>query len=153
MKTSGAESGAAVKAKKKKSRLPLVILAVTLIIAGAVVVYLLVGRGGNAEPTDSKPEVMMTQPLNFTVNLADTNRSRFLRVSMVLAYDDRQLPRELATREPEVRDMVISILRSKKVEDLSTAEGTDKLRLQIREALADRLVGVVEVYFTEFLKQ
>jgi flagellar basal body-associated protein FliL len=141
--------------KKKRSKLLIAILAVFLVIGAAGAVYLFKIRPGSAEPLEKKTELIMGEPLDFTVNLADTGRTRYLRTTVVLAYDNKRLTKELAKKEPEIRDLIITILRGKLAEEISTTEGTDEVRQQIRDELAGRLLleGVTEVYFTQFLMQ
>ncbi len=154
-RVNGAEKGNAKAPKEKKSRLLLVLLAVILVLASALVFYLLRGRQLNAELLEKQPVVIMSQPQEFTVNLADEGRSRYLRATIVLAYDNKRLTRELNRKEPEIRDLIIGILRSKKAGELSTAEGIDDVRRQIRAELEERLLSgsLKEVYFTQFLMQ
>ncbi|MDO9573375.1 MAG: flagellar basal body-associated FliL family protein, partial [Candidatus Contubernalis sp.] len=80
---------------------------------------------------------------------------RYLRVTRELGYDQKNMTKEIEKKEAELRDIVINILRTKSVEDISSPEGTENLRLEITEQLDKSLIEgkLLEVYFTEFLIQ
>jgi flagellar FliL protein len=50
---------------------------------------------------------------------------------------------------------VITLLSTKTYEDLYTADGKEKLRLEILEILSEKLHGlkIISIYFTEFVVQ
>ncbi len=67
------------------------------------------------------------------------------------------LPGPLAKREPMIKDAVIRVLSSKKVEELLTTEGKEKLKEELVEAINEASGleegAVVNLYFTEFIIQ
>jgi flagellar protein FliL len=96
----------------------------------------------------------------FTVNLADVEGNRFLRVTMDLAID--HLPAPSIRDKPfsglpmaRMRDSVLSVLTVCKSEALLTAGGKERLKRDLRVALNhdNPELGVREIYFTEFLVQ
>ncbi len=156
--------------KKKGSKLIIIIIAavliVVLLIVGVVVAMLM---GGDEEQSSSSPsakekpmknmdsmEVGPMFPLeNFTVNLLSDNGRRYLKVQMNLELDGEELAAELETKTAVVRDIIIRLLSSKTLEEVSTAKGKEKLKEQIVNQLNLRLRdgNIRHVYFTEFVVQ
>jgi len=62
---------------------------------------------------------------------------------------------ELTTRLPVINDVIITLLGTKKYDQIYTSEGKETLRQEIMQALNTRLVDykVIQVYFTEFVVQ
>jgi len=157
---------------KKSNNLVLIIIAVVLVLVLAVVGVLVVMlAGGDDTPQQSnnsasakeKPMKMMDSmevgpmfPLDtFTVNLLSDSGRRYLKVQMNLELDGEELAAELESKTAVVRDVVIRLLSSKTLEEISTAKGKDKLKEQIVNQLNLRLRdgNVRNVYFTEFVVQ
>ncbi len=163
---SGAENGG----EKKSSNLVLIIIIVVLVlvllIVGVVVAML---AGGDDQPQASSPsakekpvkmmdamEVGPMFPLDtFTVNLLSDSGRRYLKVQMNLELDGEELAAELESKTAVVRDVVIRLLSSKTLEEISTAKGKEKLKEQIVNQLNLRLRdgNLRQVYFTEFVVQ
>lgn len=159
---------------KKKSNLILIIiiavLVVVLIIVGVVVAMLAGGddeqsqsQGSQSPSAREKPAKLMDAmevgpmfPLDtFTVNLLSDNGRRYLKVQMNLELDGEELAAELESKTAVVRDVVIRLLSSKTLEEISTAKGKDKLKEQVVNQLNLRLRdgNIRNVYFTEFVVQ
>ena len=157
--------------EKKSSNLVLIIVIVALVfvllIVGVVVAMLAGGDDeqpqGNNTSSKEKPvrsmESMEVGPMfpldTFTVNLLSDSGRRYLKVQMNLELDGEELAAELESKTAVVRDVVIRMLSSKTLEEISTAKGKDKLKEQIVNQLNLRLRdgNVRNVYFTEFVVQ
>ena len=101
-------------------------------------------------------EVGLMYPLDaFTVNLLSESGRRYLKVEMNLEIDGEELSPELDTKKPVFRDIIIRILSSKSLEEISTIKGKEKLKEQIVNDLNTRLKDgkVKNVYFTDFVVQ
>ena len=158
-------------APEKKSNLVLIIIAVVLVLVLAIVgVVVVMLAGGDDEPQNSsgqthkeKPVKMMDAmevgpmfPLDtFTVNLLSDSGRRYLKVQMNLELDGEELAAELESKTAVIRDVVIRLLSSKTLEEISTAKGKDKLKEQIVNQMNLRLRdgNIRNVYFTEFVVQ
>ncbi|UNC91754.1 flagellar basal body-associated FliL family protein [Candidatus Contubernalis alkaliaceticus] len=147
--------------KKKKGTVVKIIfiLLALLVLAGAGfgASILWANRGGAESEkavTEKDPE-FTSHPMHFTVNLAEPEQRRYLRVTIELGYDQKNMTKEIEKKEAELRDIVINILRTKSVKDISSSEGTESLRLEITKQLDNSLIEgkLREVYFTEFLIQ
>ncbi|WP_324667573.1 flagellar basal body-associated FliL family protein [Geochorda subterranea] len=94
----------------------------------------------------------------FVVNLAPGSGGlsiRYARVGVTVEADRREVVEELARRQPQVRDAIIAVIRTKRFEDLTSTAGTEAVRQELVQAL-QRLVSrgrVVNVYFTELVIQ
>jgi flagellar FliL protein len=94
----------------------------------------------------------------FTVNLADTDASRFLRVSIQLVVDDeREVKRiEVDTlRQARVRSAVLELLTQQSADRLNTPEGKAELKQAIitRATAALQPAKVTDVLFADFVIQ
>jgi flagellar FliL protein len=164
----GTENGG----EKKSSNLVLIIIIVALVLVllvVGVVVAMLAGGDEGPSNNSSNPAAKEKQvksmdamevgpmfPLDtFTVNLLSDSGRRYLKVQMNLELDDEQVAAELESKTAVVRDVVIRMLSSKTLEEISTAKGKDKLKEQITDQLNLRLRdgNIRNVYFTEFVVQ
>ncbi len=91
----------------------------------------------------------------FTVNLLSESGRRYLKVQMNLELSGEELGIELDTKKAVIRDIVIRLLSSKALEEISTAKGKEKLKDQIVTELNMRLKdgSINNVFFTEFVVQ
>jgi flagellar FliL protein len=106
------------------------------------------------------------------INLIDPGGHKYIRLTIVVEIapsnpEYESLPEEekiayltefedeLNSRLPIMDDTVITLLSTKTYEDLYTAEGKEKLRLEIMEILAEKLpdLDIISIYFTEFVVQ
>jgi flagellar FliL protein len=158
---------------KKSSNLVLIIIAVVLVLVLAIVgIVVVMLAGGDDTPSSSngsskmakeKSEKMMDAmevgpmfPLDtFTVNLLSDSGRRYLKVQMNLELDSEELAAELESKTAVIRDVVIRLLSSKTLEEISTAKGKEKLKDQIVNQLNLRLRdgNLRNIYFTEFVVQ
>jgi len=152
--------------RNNKGRLPLL-----MIIIGVVVLGL--GAGGfmffrsktahaagkqKVKKVDLTPWVMG----EFMVTLADTGELRYLKCEMTLEVekDGKAEPKAEGKeggnpQEAKARDIVISILSGKTVNDLLADKTKSQIKDEIKEALNKGLEGtkVHDVYFTSFAMQ
>ncbi|SNR76529.1 flagellar basal body-associated FliL family protein [Desulfurobacterium atlanticum] len=91
----------------------------------------------------------------FTVNLADKDIERYLRISIILELKDQKVQQEVEKRLPEIKDAIISLLLTKRSTDLRTPEGIEFLKEEIAKRVNAILPlgGVKNVYFTDFIIQ
>jgi flagellar FliL protein len=91
----------------------------------------------------------------FIVNLADQERSLYLRVTMDLELVESTFAAELEKRLSQVRDSILMILPSKRFADIASMEGKTALRDEIITKLnglfAENVVS--NLFFTEFVVQ
>jgi|YNPNPStandDraft_1061719.scaffolds.fasta_scaffold12010_6 flagellar FliL protein len=91
----------------------------------------------------------------FIVNLADQDSSRYLRTTIELELMDEVTQQELEKRMAPVRDAILGVLPTKKVQDIITAEGKQALKNQLLDAINKVLTKgkVINLYYTEFVIQ
>ncbi|HEX5329821.1 flagellar basal body-associated protein FliL [Sulfuricurvum sp.] len=101
-------------------------------------------------------EVGIMFPLEpFTVNLLSESGRRYLKCEMNLEMDGKELSPELEEKKPVFRDIIIRILSSKSLEEISTSKGKEKLKEEIVRDLNTRLKDgkIKNVHFTDFVVQ
>jgi flagellar protein FliL len=89
----------------------------------------------------------------FTANLAQSDGPRrFLRLQAVLKFSKDSREEEFKARKPQIRDSIISILNSKRPDDLLKPEGKDYLKEEIKAAINAFLVdgSVNDVFYVGF---
>ena len=150
-------------ASKKKSKL------VLWLILGAAIVLL--GGGGflaqkylqksapAAGSDDAKSDVKSMMNLDsFLVNLADTESTRFVKVTFRLGLDTEGVGEDYSSNPvilAATRDKIISLLSTRTAEDILTIEGKDRLRSEIKEQV-NRILPegqVIEVFIIDFVVQ
>lgn len=167
---------------KKSSSMMLVIIIIVLILVillGGIAAILMMGgddetsmqqqtpqsmersNNSNQQSSHSNSNAPITEvgpmfPLDaFTVNLLSESGRRYLKVEMNLELSGEELGAELENKTAVVRDIIIRLLSSKSLEEISTAKGKEKLKEQIVDQLNMRLRDghINNVYFTEFVVQ
>ncbi len=86
---------------------------------------------------------------------SDSRVPRYLRININLELKDQVAATIATQRLPQLRDIVIMILSSKTVEDLTTPEGKKSLRDEIFRKLDERMpAGVLmNIYFSDLVIQ
>ena len=151
-----------------ENKVPLGLIAgvvVASLCAGASATWLLTRRtnaaAGNAAAHALKPadRGQIVKLDGFTVNLADSEASHFLRTTLALEVE--QIP-ESGKEKPEaafpiarIRDVILSVLTASKADPLLTSEGKTQLKKRILDSLRTEVpeLQVRDIYFTEFLVQ
>jgi len=128
-----------------------------------------------AAPEETHSEVTAGMMFNMStkiINLADPAGRKYIRVTVALeiepdnpefeklgeeeklAYEE-QFTAKVTSRMPLMDDVVITLLSTKTYDDLYTAEGKEKLRSEVKEAIAARVpeLHLMGIYFTEFVVQ
>jgi flagellar protein FliL len=90
---------------------------------------------------------------SFTVNLAQGDGPRrFVRLDAVLKMSDDAKAPEFEARKPQIRDTIISILNTKRADDLLKKEGKGFLKEEIKASINSFLVDgrVEDIYYISF---
>lgn len=124
------------------------------------------GKEDKKEETTSKPKPKKAEGKgegnavvyaikDIVVNPAGTSGSRFLSVSFGFELSSAAEEAEFESHEPLVRDVLITILSSKTMAELTDAKEKEIMRVQIKKRL-QQLLNSEEpnaVYFTDFVLQ
>jgi flagellar FliL protein len=124
------------------------------------------------QPVYQPGEGIMINMSTKIINLLDPGGHKYIRLTVVVevAPDNpeyQSLPEEektayltefedmLNTRMPIMDDTVITLLSTKTYDELYTAEGKEKLRLEIMNTMSGKLpdLHIISIYFTEFVVQ
>lgn len=163
----------------------IIVVLVLLLVIGGIVAMLMLGnhdaepaaengtkKEASAHPDEEAPakehssegshaseggtEVGLMFPLeSFTVNLLSESGRRYLKVEMNLEIEGEELSPELEEKKPIFRDIIIRLLSSKSLEEISTVKGKEKIKEEIVSEINTRLKDgkVLNVYFTDFVVQ
>jgi flagellar FliL protein len=140
------------------------VLLITVIIAGAFLIFTFKSSVTSQAPITRAPEVNTTAaeevgplvPLGneIIVNIpSDDGVERYLKVNATLELDNEKAKEEITKRIPQIRDLMISILRTKTKEKIDEKEGKDQIRSEIIDSINHYLVTgkVKNLYFEDFL--
>jgi flagellar FliL protein len=89
----------------------------------------------------------------FTVNLAQGDGPRrYVRLNAVLKMTQDSVLSEVEARKPQIRDTIISILNSKRPEDILKRDGKLYLKEQFKSAINSFLIDgkVIDVFYIGF---
>lgn len=101
-------------------------------------------------------DIGILYPLDtFTVNLKSDAGRRYLKATISLELNGKELSIELDKKTAVIRDRIIRILTSKSVEEISSTKGKQKVSDQIVDILNSMLAdgSIKGIYFTEFVVQ
>ena len=110
--------------------------------------------GADDETGAAKEEKGILERLDgFTANLAQGDGpKRYVRLNAVLKFSDDSKPEEIKARVPQIRDTIISILNTKRPNDLLKVEGKNYLKEEIKAAINTFLVNgnVIDIFYMSF---
>lgn len=111
--------------------------------------------GGHGEKKDSGKVFARVVTLDpFTVNLSSAGGTspKYVRVNVALEVPTQEVEDEVKQRTPQIRNIVIDLLNSKRTSDLTNYEGREALKDEIRNAINSFLVTgrLKGVFFTNF---
>jgi len=161
--------------KKGGSKLKLIIVIVLVLVilgvlGGAAYMMFLKPKPEETEQTAGKKkkavpkkkeaassEIGVLYPFEtFIVNMADSGGTRYLKVTLQVELDQTEkLVEAMDKRKPQLRDAVLTVLATKRYEEVSSAQGKLILKQEIIRRV-NSLVSegsITNVYFTEFVAQ
>ncbi|MBW2638211.1 MAG: flagellar basal body-associated FliL family protein [Deltaproteobacteria bacterium] len=146
------------KGKKSIVKWIAVVIVMVILVAGGFAGWKyyethLSGTKGQKEQPVQQPVIWSMDSL--IVNLMDDNGERYLKVTIQIEVSSQDCVTELDLLKPKVTDNVLSLLSSKRYDDIAGFIGKQRLK----DEIAVRLNGyftkgqVRRIYFTEFLIQ
>jgi flagellar FliL protein len=106
-------------------------------------------EGEDADKASSQSGIVM--PLEpFTANLAQgEGPRRYLRLEVVLKFSNSSKEEEFKSKQPQIRDTIISILNSKRAEDILKLEGKELLKEEIKSSINSFLIDsqIVDIFY------
>lgn len=155
--------------KKGKGKAIIAVVAVlVLLIAGLVAVFFYATSEPKAQTTqseqttqggESNAKYLRIGPIfqldQFIVNLLSQGGRRYLKVSISLEMTTPNLENELNAKRAPVRDIIIDILTSKSIDDISTTRGKERLKEEIVQRLNEILVDgkIRNIFLTDMAIQ
>ena len=93
---------------------------------------------------------------NLVLNPAGSGGTRFLMLAAAVEFTDSKLIDEIKSRDAEARDVVLRVMGSKTVEQLTDMSGRDKLRAELADSLGTlfkKKKSIRRIYFPQFVIQ
>ncbi len=118
------------------------------------------GGGAGAKAADTKKEekkeagVFLTLP-EITTNLADPSGRRLIRVKIDLELSDEKAKAELEKKQAPMKEVILSVLRSKTVAEINGSEGLEALTKELTRRVAPLVTQgkLMHVYVTDIATQ
>lgn len=165
-------AAAAPEAKQSKPTLFIILAIINMAVVGGVGAMLYLGKKkdnqepkvehvvagehdaqrSDAEKVESfSSENVKLEP--FVVNMAGSRGRRLARVTMELEVDSTKVSEEIESRSAQIRDIIIILLSSKTFEAVSSRDGKESLREEIKDNVNGFLTKgkIKKVLFTEFI--
>lgn len=111
------------------------------------------GGGGGSKSEELKVEGLLYPLEPFTANLAQgEGPRRYIRISLVLKFSKETKKEEVDARKPQISDTIISMLNSKKPEELLKKEGKEYLKEEVKSAINNFLVDgqILDIFYVGF---
>ncbi|PWU14310.1 MAG: flagellar protein FliL [Bdellovibrio sp.] len=89
----------------------------------------------------------------FIVNLAGSKGRRIFKVDMELEVNEKKVVDEIEQRKAQIRDIIIIILSGRTYDQISSKEGKNELRDEVKDTVNAFLTKgkITSVFFTNFL--
>jgi flagellar FliL protein len=103
--------------------------------------------------TSGAPAVLTLE--NLVLNPAESGGARFLLLTVAMECQDATSVSTLQARDAELRDVVLSTLGRKTVDELAAIAGRDSIKTELTAALNERFgkKSVLRVYFPQYVVQ
>jgi flagellar protein FliL len=153
---------------KLKMIIIIAVVVVLLLVAGVGATLFFTGafskKGGagadTAHATQAKhPPIYFSIQPAMVVNFQNPTKARYLQVAIDVMAREPKVIEEVKTNMPAIRNRLIILLSGQSYEDISTAQGKEKLRKEVLDSINKVLKeagahGEIEqVYFTNFVMQ
>ena len=143
----------------KSKKLIIIALLAVVGIGGAGMLVVKPRLAGGHKKEQAKPHELPHNLVleDFTVNLADIERPRYLKITMAVAFGKESEIEEAKGAEPQIRDAVIMTLTREYFRELLIWQGKQRLREELKAAVNHRLeplgLEAEEVVFTAFVME
>lgn len=138
----------------KKMLLILIVVVLLIVIASGVVFFVVSTKALKPKEETlkiNKNIVMYSFDDSFVTNIKDSRK--ILKSVIEVELENKKIEELLKAREPEIRNEINLILRSKNEQDFEGSEGQSRLQKEILESLRKiiKTDKVLNVYFNEFI--
>lgn len=155
------EAGLGESASEPKSKKPLLIM--VLVVVAVVVFTCTLAFGKKIMAKDNKPAPVVVEKGTivdldeFLVNLTDEGSDHFLKVTLALEFTKKsgKTADSMKDDAAEVRDAVLQVLSVQSRADVSSLDGKEKLKQEIKDSVNKQLGDkeVLNVYYVNFVTQ
>lgn len=89
-----------------------------------------------------------------TLNLADENQKRYIKITLYLGYDNKKLESELEKKDHIIKDTINSIIRTKSADDF-TEKGVENFKKEATKRINSILTTgqIDDIYIYDILVQ
>lgn len=147
-----AKDGEPAKKKPNVKMLGVIGLVLVLLISGLVAKSLMGKTSKKPVPKEIGSHVRLDE---FLVNLADPGNDKYLKTNITLGLDKSITDEQFKESVAPVRDSILMLLTSKKLDDIRSTEGKTELKAELKAAI-NKTLGkeeVLEVDFETFATQ
>jgi flagellar FliL protein len=142
------------KGGKKKLILFLLIGILVLGIAGGVVMFLGGKKGEKGKEKEKKPEKTFFVTLDpIVINLMDPTGKRYLQIQISLEVGDKKMEDEIKEKEPIIKDIIISVIGEKTVDDVLAPNAKEEIKKELKEKINQALGEdvILNIYILQYI--
>jgi len=142
---------------KGKGKLIIIILLLIVLGAGGFFGYrIFAAKNASKTPATTTEKAVSAYTFGLDevlVNLSDEG-TRYIKIQVYIGYDNKKLTTEVTENKAILRDMVISVLRTKSAADFSP-EGVEKIKKELLSKINPLLSKgqATNIYFNDILVQ
>lgn len=111
------------------------------------------GEHGKEGAGAAAPPVLLLE--NLVLNPASSGGQRYLLMSIAIEASDAKVVADLTARDAELKDLILTTLGKKTVEELSEISGREAIKTELVDTLKERFgkKSVKTLYFPQFVIQ
>jgi len=108
---------------------------------------------GHEPAKSTAPTVHLLE--NLVLNPAGSGGSRFLLLSIAIETGDATVLATMQSRDAELRDIILTSLGNKTVDELTDVSARERIKTEIQAAIGERFgkKAVARIYFPQFVVQ
>ncbi len=137
----------------------IIVIGILMILIAAVTSYTFMtffsSYGNDQDVTGNAANIGPTYNLgDFVVNLSGTGGYQYIQASIVVEMNNEKVVAELERRSPQIRDIIISILREQKIKDIEEPRAeVIKNQIEVKTNQVLNTGQITNVWFTQLVVQ
>lgn len=137
-----------------KKKLIIIIVAIVLVLAIIGVVAVVLINNSTKEKPIVYYEIQLDEEYS---NLADTESAKIVKYQVTIEYTDEEMLAEIEKNKTRIRNNIDEIMRATLSEDISKANGKQRLRDRIQDMIIEVLEtdeeNITNIYIQPFVVQ
>ena len=111
-------------------------------------------RKGKGKEKEKKPEKTFFVTLDpIVINLMDPTGKRYLQIQISLEVGDKKMEDEIKEKEPIIKDIIISVIGEKTVDDVLAPNAKEEIKKELKEKINQALGEdvILNIYILQYI--